>query len=165
MHFTCTTMLLLVFSATAGSQEWMRSMAPVEVPANLVAGVYRPTVEAMWKASPTFRHQCERLAARPALTVKLVVDLSRVPNPAIRASAEISRKNGILVFARVMIHSPDDTVELIAHEIEHVIEQIEGLRSPTLESTRAIEVGRRVAREFEHSRRVMHAFADSRIRD
>ena len=165
MQFTSTTLLLLVFAATASSQEAWPSTAPVEVPANLHSGVYRPVVEAMWRASPTFRRQCERLAAKPTLTVKLVVDLSHTLDPLVRASTEMYRKNGLLVFARVLIRSPDETVELIAHEMEHVIEQIDGVSMVSHESTRGIEVGRLVAREFEQSRHHAASVSGSGNRD
>jgi hypothetical protein len=84
----------------------------------------------------------------------------------IRAESEISiLKNGHVSRAAIVLRSPRDSIELIAHEIEHVIERIEGVRlheqgcagtsgrADAYESCRALEdAGRRVAREVQESK-------------
>jgi Tol biopolymer transport system component len=77
----------------------------------------------------------------------------------------MSRKNGALTRARITIRRPTDSVELIAHEIEHVIEQLDGVVPGDLagarsthdgegayESARAREAGLFVAREVREAR-------------
>jgi Tol biopolymer transport system component len=132
-------------------------------PANLKSGVFRSVVETMWRLSPTFKQQCHRLEAERGLVVQLLVNTSR-QRSSVRAWTEMSRKNGSLRFARVEILSPADAVELIAHEIEHVIEQLDGVvldRASTntthaagvaYESDRAAQVGRLVASEVRETR-------------
>ncbi len=133
-------------------------------PPNLESGVFQPTVETMWRQSPTFRRQCQRLAAERTLVVTLVANVSQRPAFA-RASTEVSRRDGAVTSARVVILSPNDTVELIAHEIEHVVEQLDGVahgdQSSTssthaagaaYETARAVEIGRLVAREVQANR-------------
>jgi len=66
------------------------------------------------------------------------------------------------VSAQIVLASPSDTVELIAHELEHLIEQLDGAdvsdrrvvagthsSGHAYESGRAIEAGQRVAREVD----------------
>lgn len=130
------------------------------LPPNLDAGAFRPTVELMWRASPTFRGQCARLAGKPRLRVVVRIDSSR-SLPAARAHTEISRVHGTVTHADIVVSDARNAVELIAHEVEHVIEQIDGLRVEAVcdsnrgagagESCRAIEAGRRVAAEVEEN--------------
>jgi len=131
-------------------------------PANLKAGAFQATVELMWRASPTFRNQCTRLAATPGLQVFVRAEIQRVL-PSARAHTEISRTRGILTHADVVLLDTRNVIELIAHELEHIVEQIEHVQlNETVcdghrpvaasESCRAIEIGRRVAKEVEESR-------------
>ena len=83
-----------------------------------------------------------------------------------RAITSIQRRRGDVVRAEVVLFSLREANELIAHEIEHVIEQLDGVvpkrddcgsgvtrdGKPT-ESCRAVEAGRRVVREVEQARR------------
>jgi len=101
--------------------------ADVELPPNLsVAPAYQEVVEAMRRVSPTFRQQCLRIANAPRLTV--VVQGARVPlsNNA-RAFTRILRENGGRLHAVVQIGQLEPAAELIAHEVEHVIEQLDGI--------------------------------------
>lgn len=128
-------------------------------PANLEIGVFQTVVEQMWHASPTFRRQCARLAGAPSLTVRLRAEPPRTGAP-FRAFTRISesRRGGT---AEVAILFPGDAIELIAHELEHVIEHLDGAerdqdacarrlprgRGKPYETCRAIERGQQVARE------------------
>ncbi len=133
-------------------------------PANLDAGVFRHVVQAMWRDSPRFRRQCQRLSAERGLVVKLYAHPPQRQS-SVRATTEMSRKDGLVTHARVVIFSPVDTVELIAHEIEHIIEQLDGITfngsgstrttreaGAAFETGRAVEVGRVVAREVRETR-------------
>ena len=119
----------------------------------------------MWRDSPTFREHCDRLAAEPQLKIAIRAE-SRPSLNGVRARGQISTaKNGGISRADIVLMSPPDTVELIGHEIEHVIERMEGVRlrdqgclgnttqRDFYESCRAVEIGRRVAREVEASQR------------
>ena len=117
----------------------------------------------MWQDSPTFRRQCHRLQAERTLTVVVRADLPRTD---VRAITSIQRQGGNLVRAEVVLFSLREASELIAHEIEHVIEQLDGVvlkrdecgqgvtrNGKVGESCRAVEAGRRVVREIEQTRR------------
>src|SRR5688572_28657075 len=96
-----------------------RQLAP---PPNLVIStMFRPLVESMLRDSPTFRRQCVRIAAEPGLTVHLVIGPVQQRSD-IRAITRMTRKSNGTFAAYVDIGPMHDTVELIAHEFEHIIE-------------------------------------------
>jgi hypothetical protein len=101
-----------------------RQLAP---PSNLlVNAMYRPLVESMLRDSPTFRRQCVRIAAEPMLTVRL--GIGETPSRAgVRATTRFARTAKGHLSAVVNIGSLEDTEELIAHEFEHIIEQLDGV--------------------------------------
>ena len=134
---------------------------PAGPPRNLEAGLYDALIEAMWWGSPTFRRQCQRLAAERELVVTVRGPWTTGVDPGIRASTSIVRA-GHLITARILLASPVDTVELIAHEIEHIIEYLDQIRLSDhvsagnaqgvregFESRRAVAIGLRVAREVD----------------
>lgn len=141
-----------------------RPAPPPGPPTNLSGGAFQPLVEQIWRASPAFRQQCARLAAASGLRVTVRAELLQKRSD-IRAFTSIIRDNASLTKAEINLLVPADAVELIAHEIEHVIEQLDGVeprrdacgrhRSPTgmYETCRAIEAGRRVAREVRDAER------------
>ena len=98
---------------------------PEAVPPNLDPGIYRPVVQEMLKLSPTFRRQCWRITTASDLVVTLLPG-SRSNMARVRARTRISREGRHLV-AIIEIFSPDQAAELIAHELEHVIEQLDGV--------------------------------------
>jgi hypothetical protein len=72
---------------------------------------------------------------------------------------------GVIV-ARVRVRLGPDAIELIAHELEHVLERVEGVKylmdvgsskasvsGGAFETPRAIDAGRRVAVQVEHAER------------
>ena len=128
-------------------------------PKNLQAGAYRGVVDEMWRESPTFRRQCKILADAPALLVRIRGE-SKPSLSGVRARSEISINPGRAWLADIVLMSPADAVELIAHELEHVVEVLEGVRltehgckghsmGHARESCRALEAGRRVAAEVQ----------------
>jgi hypothetical protein len=143
----------------------------VELPDNLVVSrAYRAVVDAMRVSSPTFRRQCLRIASSPFLTVMIQGDTLPVSSRA-RAFTRMSRDDWRLN-AEIRIGQPENAPELIAHEIEHIIEQLDGVdlaSKASLEATgvrrcdcgavgafetaRAIAVGEQVAREVGGLRR------------
>ena len=138
-----------------------------DIPPNMqVSLVYRQLVVKMLSHSPTFRRQMLRIAAATHLTVSLQ---SAYPSThqGLRATTEFSRDSKGNLSSNIEIVPLKDNVELIAHELEHVIEQLDGvdlaakLRRPNsgvyatgdsgnlFETTRAKRVGFQVAREVE----------------
>jgi hypothetical protein len=139
---------------------------PAGRPANLQPeGRLQRVMERMWEHSPTFRRQCARLA-QTSLPVTLRIRwFDRQP---FRALSRIEAEDGRLKQADVQINARHSfsTVELIAHELEHLIEIVDGVdlalqvkrgvatrTGPRcFETQRADEVGKRVAREVQRSR-------------
>lgn len=133
------------------------------LPANLAfPESYRAVLETMLQRSPMFRRQCLRIAQAPFLRVFLR-NFHRPWGSGPRARTSIVRTLGGHLVATVQIRALDDTPELIAHELEHIIEQLDGVdlsaRSAiassgvricddgSYETARAVHVGRVVARD------------------
>jgi hypothetical protein len=138
--------------------------AELALPANLRApGAYRRLLESMLAHSPTFRQQCRRLA-NTAFIVTVQIQQAGRPLHGAGARTRILRE-GSRLEAIVEIGREGDPVELVAHEVEHVIEQLDEIdlqarasvegsgvrRGPgsdaAFETTRAIRIGRKVAEE------------------
>jgi hypothetical protein len=131
------------------------------LPANLDPGIFRAEFEKMWARSETFRRQCDRLAAAPYLRVTVGRAMHRVNGN--RGETVIRREAGLVVRAFIRIWEVHSIVEVLAHEIEHVIEQLDGVRLVDkanarhiwrtvygFESRRAIEIGLKVAGEVDY---------------
>jgi hypothetical protein len=121
----------------------------------------------MLRRSPTFARQCQRIAGASHLTITLEVGPVRSGRPQ-RARTVIDRRGGRLR-ATVVIARPAHVVELVAHEIEHIIEQLDEIdlpmkaslphsgvqavdnEGPVFETVRAHRVGLRVANEFRRA--------------
>ena len=96
------------------------------LPANLIVpDAARPVVASMWQNSPAFRRQCARLAENPAVIVRIEL---RVVMTNGLAQAIVGR-HGVKVDAdvRVALLKPRLYAEHIAHELEHVLEQLDGI--------------------------------------
>lgn len=127
-----TVMSLALFTVVIGAEQECRSQkhndasavsqtlpANVDVPRHL-----EPTLRRMYGRSPTFRTQCERIARARDLQVRMRIDHS-IPT---RCRAfTIIRRQGYEIRAEIHLPINADLPELVAHELEHVIEQIEGL--------------------------------------
>ena len=159
------TLSLIVICASEPAAAQDGSQGP---PDNLQAGAYRAVVREMWRASAAFRRQCKTLADAPWLIVRIRGE-SRPSLSGVRARTEIFINPGRASLADMVLMSPADTVELIAHEIEHVIEALEGIRlteqgckgssmGHARESCRAVEAGRQVAAEVQAARQPQEKF-------
>jgi hypothetical protein len=134
-------------------------------PANvIVSPMFRPLVEAMLRDSPTFRRQCLRISGAPNLTVRL--DIWGMPSRSdVRATTKLTRYDDGRISALIDIAVRHDVEELIAHEFEHIIEQLDGIDLATharrrhtgvtslkaadvFETTRAKRVGLKVVHEL-----------------
>jgi len=130
------------------------------LPINLIVpDVVLPLVLSMWRDSATFRRQCARLAEHAEVIVRLALVRERDG----RARSRVERHNaGLNAAVQIELRTPTLYVEHIAHELEHVLEHLDGTDLPRLarqrldgvmnlggsyETARAHAVGRSVARE------------------
>lgn len=126
-----------------------------------IPAVYHALLGEMWRGSATFRRQWIRVADS-AVRITIILDPQCQIGGA-HAQSEISRKGGLRV--RVLLRAADrSAIEYLAHELEHVIEQLDEVdlaqavdghvhgasargKPPSFETRRAIVVGRLVAGE------------------
>jgi hypothetical protein len=121
-----------------------------------------PILSRMLVRSPTFREQCEKIrnSAKVRVTLLLVP-----PGPArsYRAVSRVIRDREKNAWITIELTACSSYFELLGHEFEHAAEQVEGvnlrilstqrnshvyrLNDGTYETDRAIEAGRKVARE------------------
>ena len=137
---------------------------PPSIPSNLILpSSFEPLLKSMLERSPTFRRQCRRIAYPPNLSISVqTAGLSALGSA--RARATIVRRNET-VEAAIQVLYTENPIELIAHELEHIIEQLDGIDLAaraaistsgvhpaagdrhTFETTRARRVGLAVAAE------------------
>ena len=132
------------------------------LPTNLIVpDVIGPLVGSMWRKSPTFRRQCARLAEHPDVIVRL--EFAWAVRGTKGARSLIKRHHGgLTAVLEIEMRKPALYLEHIAHELEHVLEYVDGTDLPRLahqgldgvvnrggryETARAQSVGRTVARE------------------
>jgi len=137
------------------------SLRDGQVPPNLVAPeVLSPLLTRMWRSSATFRRQCALLAEHPEVTIRIALDPGTTHG---RAVSRVHRgESGVGASVQIEMRDPAQYVEYLAHELEHVLEQIDGTDRVRLarqhvdgvvnvggvyETARARSVGRTVARE------------------
>lgn len=129
----------------------------------VVANELLPRVTLAWERSATFRQQCARIAHAGAFVLLRTATSVQIRRP---AQSRIGVSADGVTVAHVLVRMSDDSVEHIGHELEHVLEHLEkvnlrdkrnGHRSGVsasgvgYESDRAIDAGRRVAREVRES--------------
>jgi len=133
----------------------------------VISPLYRSAVGAMLRYSPTFQRQYGRLARAPDLRVEIgpSVLAGRAGESAV---TRIVRRSG-RIEADVQLGPAGDPVLLIAHEFEHILEQLDevdllsmasrsgtGVRlvagSDNFETDRAIAAGRQVVDEVRRGR-------------
>jgi Tol biopolymer transport system component len=126
-----------------------------------VAPPLQPVLDRLWEVSPTFRRQCARIAAARDLTVRVLAE-DRPRQPSIAARSVFSFRGVSLASAGVFVDPTPDAAQLLAHEFEHILEQLDGVnlvehagngavwRSADnhFETQRAAEAGWRAAREL-----------------
>jgi hypothetical protein len=130
-------------------------------PLNIDPGPLREQFTALLQRSATFRRQCARIAATPALRVTLRVAAS-TGELFVRAQTVVDRFEGGAIRAEVTLRFSEDPLELLAHEFEHILEQIDGVvmrdevargrawkgPSGAFETRRAADAGIRVRAEY-----------------
>lgn len=142
-----------------------------------IATALRPIVVDMCRRAPTFRHQVARLASAPALDV--TVERAPIPRTATwQAQTAMTRVAGHLRSADVLVPTGQEllVVEMLAHEFEHILEQLDGVdlkrwagragvyrlgassHDGPFETERARQVGRLVAGEYAAAAAEITAF-------
>ena len=97
---------------------------PSGPPSNLeIPDTMKPMVARMWSASPTFRRQCARLT-EASLTVTVGLGL-RKGIAGVNAVTEIQVRSGAPHAVQTSLRAAEP--EYLAHEIEHVLEHIDGV--------------------------------------
>jgi hypothetical protein len=113
-----------------------------------------PVVREMCRRSPTFRRQLLRLADAPDLVITLAITRLRTSGH-VAATTRFARHQGLLMRAEVEISDANiaSLVELIAHELEHVVEQLDDVHLAHMAKGPGVTVsGRTRVRAFETAR-------------
>ena len=135
-----------------------------DLPPNISVGSdLRYVVEDMLRESGTFRSQSRLLGKMPHVRVSIQLEEHPGGVPDARARCDLKRYELGAITAIVHVRSRPDAIELIGHELEHVIEFAEGtnyrimallqpgsvwaLRGGSFETTRAVDAGLRVKQE------------------
>ncbi len=126
-----TVLGVVLLGAFGGTGARAESGRVSRAPKIHVAEELRPVVSEMLAASATFRHQWEVIVQRHRTHVaiffgKLPLDSTR------RAKTVITKYSSGLLLAVIHVAPGDDLAEIVAHEFEHVIEQIEGVNLDAL---------------------------------
>ena len=160
-----TVVLLVMFGgAIAADPQQCRPavlLANVEAASDLERAIRR-----IYERSSTFRAQCARIAEAANLRVTVLIDTS-IPGHC-RAFTIVQRR-GYEIHADVHVPPDSGLTELVAHEFEHLLEQIEGLNLRRLARVRGSGVHELEGRLFETDRaqaagRVVAAEADRQRR-
>jgi hypothetical protein len=124
---------------------------PPGPPPNLeIPDTMQPMVARMWSASPTFRRQCARLT-EASLMVIVRLDL-RKDIAGVNAVTEIHVRNGAPHAVETSLRAAEP--EYLAHEIEHVLEHIDGVHLQSALEHRLDGVRLTSGRQFETARAV-----------
>jgi hypothetical protein len=106
-------------------------------PANIkVDPLLQPVVDALLEKSPTLRRQWRAIGATGIVRVSLISSWPLRDAMNVRAHTAISRYASGAIRAVVELPKGVDITELLPHELEHVLEQVEGVDLPTLANRR-----------------------------
>ena len=142
VHLLCALVLATVHVHAAVTDKNLYVL-----PSNINAQAdLRRQMGVMLRRSATFRQQCQRLDV-PALRVQIRTDAQLIDRP-IRARSVIRRSERGEFNAWVAIHAFGDPTQWLAHEFEHIIEQLDGVSVPQL----ALDRSRRMADGRGHVR-------------
>lgn len=136
-----------------------------------VTSLYQPVIARMLERSPTFRRQYARIAAASNLAIVLRSEV-RSGRHADAWTTIVRSHGGTARQITISVVAGPRTAELIAHEFEHIVEQLDGVDlrqkaalratgvrtcdcgdTEMFETERAIAVGQQVAREVVESGR------------
>ena len=163
--FVMAMLLGLAASGACGADNVDR--VPARIPSTIqISSELQAPFDQMVAASPTFRRQLARIVAAPRLVMTAQVDPAMSAR-SYRARSCIRRYDSGLIVVAISIGPGHQATEWIAHEFEHVIEQLEGLEVARLadrwhsgvwssgdsmvETARALRTGRRVLEEVSRN--------------
>lgn len=116
------------------------------VPVNLrVDPSFRVHINDLFSRSETLARQCRTLAAARHVTVFITVPYRLSHDCRARATIHRSASGGMRIFIEIPIST--EFPELLAHELEHVVEQIEGInleKQARVRDTGVRQVGRNI---------------------
>jgi hypothetical protein len=118
-------MLMVAGVANATAETYGRP-SPARCGTILLDPELQSSVEAMLQQSPTFRQQYERIAAAPKLIITARIDI-KVTHKTFRARSHIRRYDSGLIVVAIEIAPDAVQPEWIAHEFEHILEQLDGI--------------------------------------
>ena len=141
-----------------------------DLPPNIIiSSDLEDLVARMLTQSATFRRQCRLIAGQQRVRVRIMLedDPSQRQDRRSRAECELAHYEFGGITAVVRLWSREDGIELIAHELEHVLEAAEGMNYRALalvwpshvwpvdgssfETSRAIQAGLKVKRDLSHA--------------
>ena len=124
--FACALMPFILWPVAVAAQA---PPPPCTVlPPNIqVSRFMEPAVAALLRTSGTLQRQCAAIAAAPAVHVLVTTTAGLQPRSTFRARATITRTPCGGLRARIELPLHDDHAELLAHELEHVLEQMDGV--------------------------------------
>ena len=147
--------LVLILSALAlHPAAFVARTAPsYQLPLNIrTSGDLRTLIEDLLTRSPTLRQQTARIAMARGTWVSVSLSAGRLPSLT-RARSDARRSHtGLLVVDVEIPPASQDFAELLAHELEHVTEFIEGVDFKKLARTRNAGIVRRSDGSFETER-------------
>jgi Tol biopolymer transport system component len=135
---------------------------PGALPTNLdVDPMFQAVVEGMWQRSPAFRRQIARIGAAPMSRVRVLAEDQPRPSLGSHARTAFTFRGGAVLTAHVYLRMTPQVSRFIAHEMEHILEQLDGVdlraqdgngvvwksHDSSFETTRAIEAGLLVEQE------------------
>jgi len=144
-----------------------RSLPCYDLPANIrTTAEIRSAVAPLLARSPTLRAQCAKIAAAPRTYVSIALSTARFSAETRARSTARRYLSGLLMVEIEIPSASQDFAELLAHELEHVTEFIEGVDFKALaeshaggvvqcgiaggfESVRAKQAGRAAAAEID----------------
>ena len=107
------------------------SIADVMPAANIeVDPMLQQPIAALLARSPTFRRQWAQVASTQTIRVRIATSAELREMPSARARSEVSRYAYGAIRALVEVPAVVDVTELLPHEFEHILEQLEGLDLP-----------------------------------
>jgi hypothetical protein len=120
-----TCLLVAVVPLLAAGRVSASPACETTLPSNVDAGMLHPIVVGLLRRSWTFRQQCQRIAATRRL--RIAIHVGNSIEEGARAQTVIGRYEAGGLRADVTVRFSEDYLELVAHEFEHVLEQVDGV--------------------------------------
>ena len=159
--YLCLIMFSLVLASSRNAlcsvEEVEQKKREAALPSNVaMPRDLKPILRQMIERSRTFRLQCQKIGS--ATQMRIAIELvPRLSDCQCRALSNIKRYDTGFVLIKIQIIVPSfHLVEVIGHEFEHALEQIEGLDLRTLASTQGGHVYKSESGGFE-TKRAMRA--------